>query len=1205
VDDLAGLLVITVTVADLNGNDTQESFVLGFSHEFGPTIDALSDLRTYDDRNVDVTFGIDDFVSVGGGSSDENVVPGEAVDLSILENNDGRLQISFEDTNPGQTIIWVRGAFVNGTDAAAYSGFLLEIFEPTDPFINDGEGIASPQAVTEGQTLVIDFTIGDLVDPPEDLDVAIVSGDPTVLADEDMSLNCEGEDCTLTIPTELGMGNTLIEEMRLWVCEFDCDNAFRLSQSVFDLDILERPAPTINGSAGVDNQTVTEGQSVTFNMIVDDEFDDPDVLVVEVYENDEIPVLDDTNFDIECLGGDCEVTILTELGLSRDDPYNLAADVLNPDSGLRTLSFFELVIAERIGPTINDGVGLDAQTVTETQSVTIEFTIEDEIDDPDTLLVSVFENMEALDPGIFDTVCAAGDCELTITPGLGTSRADPYEVIVEVVNSDGIASQEVFDLTIEERPAPTVNEGAGLDAQSVIESQSVTIAFSVEDELDDPESLNVTVTSGELDEGVFTLTCAAGDCELLIDTEMGMFRVDPYEVVIEVTNSDGISSQEIFDLTIEQRPAPTINEGAGIEGKSVIEGQSLTFGFSVEDEFDDPDVLEVGVSEVSGQLDDSMQLACNAGACELTVLTELGMFAPDPYEIAVEVTNPLSGLSDVALFDLLVIEREGPLINNGQPIPDRAVDSGQTVEVVFPVSDQLDDPDQIAVSASSMNQNVLPQDALQMDSPCAMGECSLLIEIPELADGAVEIVVVAVNSDDIETQTSFNLLIEIQATPPVINKGEPLANLLIHEGLSQTIEFSITEEVFTETLSVQVESDSELIIGEDDLLLSALGGDLYELVVQTRTGATGTAEITVTATNLVGADENAFEVEVIPRPAPQINGSAGLFDRQGTAGSTLEFSFTVTDLIDPATEISTTAQSMNQAIIPTDSLSLTGSGSERILSIDIPDGQTGVAEIVVVATNSAGRSRSASFDLTIGEGRQPPVINNGQPLEDQMVMQGGALTIVFDVEDAVDAPELISVDAHSGNQDVIADDAIEIESDGVTRELTIDATDAVIGSTEITVEAVNSAGLIAVETFQLLVVEAEQTELSLEIDHIDGPRADDVYLVLSVENIGEYSAALIELAGLVAEGAYSVLGGYSLAPSCSAEDGEVTCDSSLIAPWVCGVEEEILICTLAELPVQGVASLVMHLEGDGVGQASVAVEARNSPHVSSAEEIGN
>lgn len=102
-----------------------------------------------------------------------------------------------------------------------------------------------------------------------------------------------------------------------------------------------------------------------------------------------------------------------------------------------------------------------------------------------------------------------------------------------------------------------------------------------------------------------------------------------------------------------------------------------------------------------------------------------------------------------------------------------------------------------------------------------------------------------------------------------------------------------------------------------------------------------------------------------PPPAVSAPELPAIADRSTPINQALTVSFTVTDADLPGLSLS--ARSSAQAVVADAGLNISGAGGARELRITPVTGVTGTTTITVTATNPAGRSAHASFQLTVSE----------------------------------------------------------------------------------------------------------------------------------------------------------------------------------------------------------------------------------------------
>jgi hypothetical protein len=133
------------------------------------------------------------------------------------------------------------------------------------------------------------------------------------------------------------------------------------------------------------------------------------------------------------------------------------------------------------------------------------------------------------------------------------------------------------------------------------------------------------------------------------------------------------------------------------------------------------------------------------------------------------------------------------------------------------------------------------------------------------------------------------------------------------------------------------------------------------------------------------------------------------------------------------------ASADNATLLPAGSLVLTGSGSERLLTVAPAAGISGIATVTVIAQVSAadGRvlSRAESFRLEVATTNRPPQISE---IGDQTIAANTPTApIAFRIEDPEVAPEALVVQVTSDNHALLSPAGVTLSGAGAERRLVL------------------------------------------------------------------------------------------------------------------------------------------------------------------------
>jgi hypothetical protein len=680
------------------------------------------------------------------------------IDVSQLQPEDGFIITGTAlDGRLGQSVSGLGDFIGNGMDdiaigapggdeSSAGGWVIAGQPEPGPPLINDGDGIADQQAPFTS-IVEIEFEVSDLIDAPEDLTVEAFSGNPDLLPDNALETGGAGALRTLTINTSLGSPGTVPIVVLV-------TNTFDLTtEVVFTLDIVLQP-PLINEGLGFEQQTLFAGQPLEIEFTVSDPQDAPeDIQVMAVSQSPELAPPE----GISILGTGGTRTLRVETIFSTSGVAQIDVEATN-SFGLSTVEELVIVIDATPAPVINNGVGIADQEMIVGQTLEIDFTVADPEFGPEALTVVATSGDTGVLPNEQLTILGAGvNRTLRIETFAANIGATP--ITIQASNPLGGEDAVTFNLTITALP-PSINDGAGFPLQQIFAGQILELDFTVSDQQDAPEAIQVTVTSQTPDlipPGGVSIEGAGGTRTLRIETPIGGGGIG--QVDVEAINSFGLSTVEELVVVIDATPAPIINDGEGIEDQQMVAGESLAIDFTVEDPEFDPDSLDISVVSGNAAVLPGNQISIAGSGAEriLVIDTNAGNIGTTP--ITVEARNPLGGEGS-ATFSLTIVAAP-PAINDGEPIDDAEIRAGENLTIDFTVSDPLDPAEVLEIIIESSNPELIPVEAISISG--TGNERTLTIATQPGTLGQSVITVTVINSNGQQDVREF--LVEVFLLP--------------------------------------------------------------------------------------------------------------------------------------------------------------------------------------------------------------------------------------------------------------------------------------------------------------------------------------------------------------------------------------------------------------------------------------------------------
>lgn len=197
---------------------------------------------------------------------------------------------------------------------------------------------------------------------------------------------------------------------------------------------------------------------------------------------------------------------------------------------------------------------------------------------------------------------------------------------------------------------------------------------------------------------------------------------------------------------------------------------------------------------------------------------------------------------------------------------------------------------------------------------------------------------------------------------------------------------------------------------------------------------------------------------------------------QTLIGNAISADFTVNDVEDGGNLV-VSAATDNPAVLPLANISLTGTGTNRTITVT-PIAQ-GVANVTVTATDTLGSPATRILVVTSSQtpNTAPSITGPGN----QVIAEGGVLNISIPIADAETAPSLLVLSGQSSNQDLLPDGNLILGGTGSTRSLAATPVAFSNGVTTITLILQDTGGLTDTNTFTLTVTPVNDCPVSPQI----------------------------------------------------------------------------------------------------------------------------
>lgn len=173
---------------------------------------------------------------------------------------------------------------------------------------------------------------------------------------------------------------------------------------------------------------------------------------------------------------------------------------------------------------------------------------------------------------------------------------------------------------------------------------------------------------------------------------------------------------------------------------------------------------------------------------------------------------------------------------------------------------------------------------------------------------------------------------------------------------------------------------------------------------------------------------------------------------------------TLADDTTAAADITLTAASSNQALVPNANIAITGTGAARTVIVTPAANQTGTATITLTATDDDNATATETFVVTVNGAPTISDVANATINEDATA---GPFNITLG-DDLTAAGSLV-LTATSSDTALVPNANIQLGGSGSARTVTVTPVGNASGSTTITLTVTDASGLTATDTFTLTV----------------------------------------------------------------------------------------------------------------------------------------
>ena len=1052
--DASGVCMIFVVVSDgdLTGTNSFQLTVIAVNDP--PTISAIANRTINEDTGTNVSFTIFDVetpasaLTVTPRSSNPALVPNGNLVLGGTGGN-RTLAITPAPDQLGVTIISIAVSDPEG--ASVTNSFTLTVAAVNDPPTLDAINNVSILESAPQQTINLAGISGGPANEPQAVTVTASSSNPGLIPAPQVTYT-SGTTGTLRFTPNTSSNG--VATLSVTVNDGAASN--NLVVRSFTVTVISvNDDPTISSIANV---TLNEDTTTNLTFTIGDIETPAGSLTLSALSSN--PELITTAGII--FGGSGANRTVTLRPLTNAFGFgSILITVTDADGGMASLEFELDVLAVNDAPF---ATGLSNATMDEdTVAGPLAFTIGDPDTSVSALTVSLLSSNQALLPTNRITLGGSGASRhLVLAPLTNAFGA----TLISVIVSDGpLFSTNAFLLTVN-----SVNDLPAISGLSNLAINEDTATGALPFTIGDVETPvgSLTLSSSSSDTVLVpnaSIVFGGSGASRTVSVTPAADRFGITTIRVLVTDVDGGSATNSFVLTVQPvNDPPTLNAIANVTTN------------------EDSGPVTIPLTGIGpGGIGEVQVLAVTATSSNPGFIPHPQVSYTSPGGTGTLTFTPVLDSNGVATITVTVVD-DAPTNNttirtftvNLSPVNDSpTLDPIGNLSILEDAPQQTinlsgisggppNEPQAVTISAASSNPGLIPTPQVTYSS----GATGTLRFTPVLNAFGSATISVTVNDGAASSNLvvrSFTVTVIAVNDDPAIS---PLANVTLNEDTTTNLTFTMGDiETAAGSLTLSALSSNMELITTAGIVFGGSGSN-RTVTLRPLTNAFGFGSILITVTDADGGmASREFELNVLPvNDPPTITAMANVTIDEDTVAGPLAFT-----IGDPDTSVSALTVSLlssNQALLPTNRITLGGSGASRHLVLAPLTNAFGATLISVIVSDGPLFSTNA-FLLTVNSVNDLPAISGLSNLAINEDTATGALPFTIgDVETPVGS---LTLSSSSSDTVLVPNASIVFGGSGASRTVSVNPTPDRFGSATIRVVITDSDGGSATNSFVLTV----------------------------------------------------------------------------------------------------------------------------------------
>ena len=338
----------------------------------------------------------------------------------------------------------------------------------------------------------------------------------------------------------------------------------------------------------------------------------------------------------------------------------------------------------------------------------------------------------------------------------------------------------------------------------------------------------------------------------------------------------------------------------------------------------------------------------------------------------------------------------------------------------FTIQDLALPANELILSSASSNPQIVAQEGILLTGSDEQRQITLMPV--QDAFGETDITITVTNQ-----KASSIVKFKVSVTP--VNDSPIISNLtsisLNEDTPSAPIPFTVTDiETDDSDLTISIRSSNTQCIPIQNILLSGTGST-RQMIINPMPDQFGIARITLTVSDGQAENQSQLTVTVLEiNDIPIISSLPDIIINEDTQSNPISFS--VTDIETHAKNLTISATSDNETLLPNPMIHLSGTDQFRTLFVTPLNNQFGIAHVTIQVMDDDAAFVEQSFTVTVLSVNDPPSISD---IMDQTMNEDATISIPFWVSDTETPFESLSLTVFTNNAQLIPDHAIQMIAD--------------------------------------------------------------------------------------------------------------------------------------------------------------------------------